>query len=93
MFYSIQADRAFGTDSCHMFLLLSFYSKLEVFLLSFYSKLGSIFLNRTLLGNVESLRSESGSFFFHYYFTKLGLLFLNRTLLGGVESLRSESGI
>ncbi len=54
--------------------------------MSFYSKLGSIFLNRTLLGGVESLRSESGSFFCHY-FTKLGLLFLNRTLLGGVESL------
>ena len=60
--------------------------------MSFYSKLVSLFLNRTLLGGLVSLRSESGSFFCHY-FTKLDFLFLNRTLLGGVESLRSESGI
>ena len=52
--------------------------------MSFYStKLGSLFLNHTLLGGVESLQSESGSFFCH--FTKLGLLVINRTLLGGVE--------
>ena len=43
-----------------MMFSFSFYSKLEVFLLSFYSKLGSLFLNRTLLGGMESLRSESG---------------------------------
>ena len=47
------------------------------------SKLGSLFLNRTLLGGVESLRSESGSFFCH--FTKLGILVINRIFLGGVE--------
>ncbi len=50
----------------------------------FYStKLGSLFLNCTLLGGVESLQSKSGGLFCH--FTKLGLLVINRTLLGGVE--------
>ncbi len=44
-------------DSCH-----------EVFFCHF-TILGSLFLNRTLLGGVESVRSESGSFFSH--FTKL----------------------
>ncbi len=44
-------------DSCH-----------EVFFCHF-TMLGSFFLNRTLLGGVELLRSESGSFFCH--FTKL----------------------
>ena len=47
------------------------------------TKLGSLFLNRTLLGGVESLRSKLGSFFCH--FTKLGLLVINRILLGSVE--------
>ena len=44
-------------DSCH-----------EIFYCHF-TMLGSLFLNRTLLGGVELLRSESGSFFCH--FTKL----------------------
>ena len=47
----VQADRAFGTDSCH-----------EVFFVYFtqVSCVHSLFLNRTLLGVLESLRSESG---------------------------------
>jgi hypothetical protein len=44
-------------DSCH-----------EVFFCHF-TMLDSLFLNRTLLGGVELLRSKSGSFFCH--FTKL----------------------
>jgi hypothetical protein len=44
---TIQADKAFGTDSCHEVLFCHFTH-------SFY---------RTLLGGVESLQSESGSSF------------------------------
>jgi hypothetical protein len=57
--------------------------QIDFFVILLYSTLGSLFLNRTLLGGVESLQSESGSFFCH--FTKLGLLVINRILMGGVE--------
>jgi hypothetical protein len=43
-----QADRAFGTDSCHEDFLCLFYS----------GKLCSLFLNCTLLGGLELLQSE-----------------------------------
>ena len=51
--YSLQADRAFGTDSCHDVFFLCFFCL-------YFTKLGLLFLNRTLLGGMESLRSESG---------------------------------
>ena len=49
----IQADRAFGTDSCHDVFFFCFFCH-------YFTKLGLLFLNRTLLGGMESLRSESG---------------------------------
>jgi hypothetical protein len=57
--------------------------QIDFFVILLYSTLGSLFLNRTLLGGVELLQSKLGSYFCH--FIKLGLLIINRTLLGGVE--------
>ena len=51
--FIVQADRAFGTDSCHDVFFFCFFCH-------YFTKLGLLFLNRTLLGGMESLRSESG---------------------------------
>jgi hypothetical protein len=46
--FDVNADRAFGTESCH-----------EVFF-SYFTKLDLLFLYRSLLGGVESLRGKYG---------------------------------
>ena len=51
--FIVQADRAFGTDSCHDVFFVCFFCL-------YFAKLVLLFLNHTLLGGMESLRSESG---------------------------------